>query len=111
VVEAEPKKGTPKPKRRSEWSLSQRMRYTIDKETHFPLRAVATQLFDFDIARQGTVTEVSYARPEGVWLMERIVSEGKRKLDGRQTTVRTEQTYSNYRRFTTTTKLLFEPLN
>lgn len=109
VVEAEPRKGTRKPKRRSEWSLSQRLRYWIDKETHFPPRVVATQLADFDIARQGTVTEVTSSRHDGVWLMERIVSEGKRKIDGQMLTVRTEQTYTNYRRFTTTTNLLFEP--
>lgn len=111
VLETEPKQGAPKPKRRSQWSLSQRLRYTVDKETHFPLRVVATQLYDFDISRQGTITEVDYARHEGVWLMQRIVSEGKRKIDGQMMAVRTEQTYSNYRRFTTSTKLLFEPLD
>lgn len=110
VVDTAPRKGTPKPKRRSQWSLSQKLRYWIDKETRFPVRAVATQLFDFDSSRKGTVTEVVSTQLDGVWLLRRIRSEGKRKADGQMVVYRTEQQYSKYRHFTTTTNLLFEPL-
>ena len=108
LLETTPRKGTPKPKRRSQWSQSQKLRYWVDKETSFPLRVVATQLFNFDSSRQGTVTEVVSTLTDGVWLMQSITSEGKRKMDGRMVTFRTVQRYSNYRHFTTTTNLLFD---
>lgn len=109
VVETEPRKGAPKPKRRSQWSLSQKLRYWIDQETRFPVRVVATQLFDFDSSRKGTVTEVVSGRMEGVWLWRWIRSEGTKKADGKKVVYRTRQEYSMYRHFTTTTNLLFEP--
>lgn len=109
VVVTAPRKGTPRPKRRSQWSLSQKLRFWIDKETRFPVRVVATQLFDFDSSRQGTVTEVLSMQMDGVWLLRRIRSEGKRKVDGQMVVYRTDQEYSNYRHFTTTTNLLFDP--
>jgi hypothetical protein len=108
VVDTAPRRGAPRPKRRSQWSLSQKLRFWIDKDTGFPIRVVATQLFDFDSARRGTVTEVRSTQMDGVWLLRRIGSEGKRKVDGQTVVYRTVQEYSNYRRFTATTHLLFD---
>lgn len=109
VIDTAPRKGTPKPKRRSQWSLSQRLRYWVDQETYFPIKVLANQLFDYDSSRKGTVTEVLSRRMEGVWLLQRIVSEGTRKADGQPVVYRTEQVYSGYRHFTTSSTLVFDP--
>lgn len=109
IVETRPRAGAPRPKRRSQWSLSQKLCYWIDKQTLFPVRVVATQLSDFDSSRKGTVTEMVHLSSGGVWLPASITSEGNRKVDGLAVLCRTEQRYSSYRRFTSTSKLLFEP--
>ncbi len=109
VVDTAPRPGAPKPKLRSQWSLSQKIRYWIDQETGFPIHLVATQLYDFMNSHKGTVTEISSSRHEGVWLLDRIHSEGARKSGGVKVIYRTDQRYSGYQRFRSTTNLIFEP--
>jgi hypothetical protein len=107
VVETMPRKGAPKPKRRSEWSLSQRLKYWIDEQTFLPLEVEAEQLFDFDSSRKGTVTRVTYKDVDGVSLLQRIHSSGVRKSGKLTVTAETDQTYSNYRRFRSESVLWF----
>jgi len=109
IVETKPRKGTPKPKRRSQWSLSQRIRFWIDQESYFPIRVVAEQLYDFDNARKGTLTEYTQRYEDGVWLLHRIDSQGKVKENGQTIAYRTEQDYSDYRRFSASSTLMFAP--
>jgi hypothetical protein len=109
VVETSPRAGSPKPKRRSQWSLSQRLHYWIDKETLFPIRVLATQLFDFDTSRKGTLTEIISFQEEGTWLLKKIVSEGTRKMEGEPVAYRTTQDYRDYQHFTASSSLSFEP--
>lgn len=108
LVEAVPRRGTPKPKRRSEWSLSQKIRYTIDQETAFPMHVEAEQLFDVDVAMKGSLTILDYHQVEGVWLIYTIESRGTRKTGRQKLTVVTEQTYSAYKRFSADSVLIFE---
>lgn len=109
VIETEPRPHTPKPKRRSEWSQSQRIEFWIDAQTLFPALIVAHQLYDFDSSRKGTVTTIAHTLFEDAWLLSSIHSRGRRKA-GRRTIIlyETRQSYSNYRRFTSTSKLLFD---
>lgn len=107
VVAATPRRGTPKPKRRSEWSLCQKLKYWIDAETHLPVRIEAEQLYDYDGTRKGAISSVETVNVEGVLLPERITSTTRRKSGRTQTTLITEQSYSAYRRFRADTVLLF----
>ncbi|MBI4892141.1 MAG: hypothetical protein HY821_16055 [Acidobacteria bacterium] len=109
VIDTAPRSGAPKPKLRSQWSLSQKIRYWIDQETAFPIHLVATQLFDFLNSHKGTVTEITSGLHEGVWLLDRICSEGTHKSGGVKVIYRTDQKYSGYQRFRSTTNLIFDP--
>jgi len=108
VLEATPRRGTRKPKTRAEWSLSQKLRYWVDKQTAVPLQVEAVQLYDYDTSRKGTTTLVVYTEVEGVWLTERIDSRGIRKIGRDKVITETDQRYSNYRRFRADSTLLFE---
>jgi hypothetical protein len=107
VVAAQPRRGTPKPKRRSEWSLCQKLKYWIDQETHLPVRIEAEQLYDYDGTRKGAISSVETVNVEGVLLPERITSTTRSKSGRAQTSVIIEQKYSAYKRFRTETVLLF----
>ena len=111
VVEAAPQRGAPKPKRRSQWSLSQRLRFWVDKTTSLPLQIEGEQLYDFDGSRKGTVTRVTYTEVEGVSLLARIDSLGSRGSGKAIYSFETDQTYSNYRRFRAESVLWFEKPN
>ncbi|MBI5083688.1 MAG: hypothetical protein HZB13_03695 [Acidobacteria bacterium] len=108
VVETQPRPGTRKPKRRAEWSLSQRLKYWIDQRSSLPIQLEAEQLYDFDTARKGTLTQVSFIWLEGVNLPERIVSAGSRKFGQQSVRYETEQRYSGYQRFGARSVLVWE---
>ncbi len=111
LVSALPRRGTPKPKRRSEWSLSQRIQYWIDQKTDLPLRVEAEQFDDYDGTRKGTLTRVETVEVEGVLLPESITSTSIRRSGREQLTQVTDQRYSVYRKFRAETVLLFtEPV-
>ena len=104
-VEATPARGTPRPARRSEWSLSQSLKYALDQETAQAVEIEALQLYTFDSASKGTVTTVVCTAIDGAWLPQMIES----KTRQRKATLQTTQTYTNYRRFRATSTLLIEP--
>lgn len=108
VIETTPKRGTPKPKRRSEAALDMKIRYWIDKQTHLPIHLEAEWLHDFDGAPKGARVESDLTEVDGVWLAQRIVSTGQRKTGKVYFTYRNDQRYSNYKRFSADTKLLLD---
>lgn len=99
VVETQPRPGTRKPKRRAEWSLSQRLKYWIEQASGLPVQLEAEQLYDFETSRKGTLTRVNFIWVEGVSLPERIESVGSRKFGQQSVRYETDQRYSGYRRF------------
>ena len=107
LVSAQPRRGAPKPRRRAEWSLCQRLKYWIDQETHLPLRIEAEQIYDFDGTKKGSISRVETVAIEGVVLPESITSTSRRRSGRDQTTIITEQSYSVYKRFRAETVLLF----
>ena len=107
LVSAQPRRGAPKPKRRSEWSLSQKFKYWIDQQTCLPLKIEAEQLYDYDGTKKGTIVHVDNVEVEGIILPGRIVSTSNPNPGRRQTSVITDQSYSSYKRFRTETVLLF----
>jgi len=108
VIETRPRKGAPKPKRRSQWALALRIKYWIDQQSFFPVRIAAEQLYDFDSSRKGAITEFSTRLEDGVWLRREITIQGRAKLDGQTVDYRTEQVYSSYRRFAASSVLWFD---
>lgn len=104
-VLATPAKGTPKPTRRAEWSLSQSLKYTLDQETGMALEVEAVQLYTFDSALKGAVTTVTSTEVDGAWLPAKTESRSVRNKSTHLTT----QTYTNYKRFRATSTLLVEP--
>lgn len=108
VLEATPRRGTRKPRSRAEWSLSQKLRYWIDKQSAVPLQVEAVQMYDYESSRKDTTTRVNFTEVEGVWLTERIDSRGMRKIGRDKVVTETDQRYSNYRRFRADSILLFD---
>jgi hypothetical protein len=106
ILATEPRRGTPKPKSRRQWTLILAGRLAVDVETLLPIQMVYTQLKDFDGIEKGRRTEVTLGPVDEVWLVARIVSQGM-VLGRRQETV---QDYSGHRRFTAETVIRFEPL-
>jgi hypothetical protein len=107
VLEATPKRGGPKPRRRSEWALSQRITYWVDQETYIPLRVEGFQLYDFGLKSKGTVTRLDFTPVEGVWLISRIHGVGASKNGDRTVKVNLEQRYSGYQKFRADAVLIF----
>lgn len=107
LVSAEPRRGAPKPKRRSEWSLGQRLKYWIDQKTLLPIRIEAEQLHDFDGTRKGATTRVETVEVDGVLLPERITATSRHRSGRDQSVNTTDQSYSSYKRFRAETVLLF----
>ena len=107
LVVTRPRRGAPKPKHRSEWSLCQKLKYWIDQKTCLPLRVEAEQLYDYDGTRKGAISQVETVEVEGVLLPERITSTARHKSGRVQNTISTNQSYSAYKRFRAETVLLF----
>lgn len=107
LVSTQPRRGTPKPKRRSEWSLCQKIKYWIDQKTGLPLRIEAEQLYGYDGTRKGAISRVETVEVEGTLLPGRITSTSRRKSGGNRTSLITDQTYSAYKRFRAETVVLF----
>lgn len=108
IIETEPKPGTHKPRNRAEWALSQKCRYWIDQETMHPLKLVSTQLYDWDDVSQGTVTESTWLRVDDVWLVATIKTRGEEQRGKLALARETDQRYSNYRKFSTTSAITYE---
>ena len=107
LVSTEPRRGAPRPKRRSEWSLCQRIKYWIDQSTWLPLRFEAEQLYDYEGTRKGAISRVETVLIDGVMLPERITNTTSSGGGRQRSTLVTDQTYSAYKRFQTETVLLF----
>jgi len=108
IVSTLPRKGTPKPRTRSEASLAQRLDYWIDKETAIPLRVQAEFLQDLRGTPKGTRATLQYIQVEGVWLLQRVDILARVKSGRQWIEDTTEQVYSNYRRFAAASVLIFE---
>jgi hypothetical protein len=108
VIDTRPKKGAPRPRLKSEWSLSQAYRLWIDQASYLPRQIRGSQLFDFLSTRKGAVTTFHYHPVEGVMLTDFIRSEAPRSNTGRRVVAVTEQRYSEYRRFQASSSLVFE---
>ncbi len=109
VVETWPKRGTPRPKRRTECAQDMRLRFWIDKQTHMPIHLEAEWLHDFDGAPKGAIVKSDLVLVDGVWLLQRIVVSGRRKAGKVYFTYENDQNYSNYKKFRADAKLLLDP--
>ncbi len=110
IVETHARRGAPKPKRRSQWSLAQAFRYAIDQETLFPVRVEARQMFAFGGWDAGARTTYENMLVDGVWLTGHVTAEGRGRRGGVAAQFQTEQTYSGYKRFSAATTLIIDDI-
>jgi hypothetical protein len=108
VVEAWPRADAPRAKKRSEWSLAQRLRYSISRRTGRIVEVEAEQLYALKNSPKGARTRVVYTEMDGVSLLARIESHARRGVGRQAVDVETVQIYSDYRRFQSETVLLFD---
>ena len=108
VIETEPKAGTRKPKNRAEWALSQKCRYWIDQETLHPLKLISTQLYDWDDVKKDAQTESTWLRVDDVWLVASIQSTSMPQNHKPPVVLETDQRYSNYRKFSSSSAITYE---
>lgn len=110
IIETEPKAGTPKPKNRAQWALSQRCRYWIDQQTLHPLKLISSQLYDWDGINKDTVTESSWQMVDDVWLVAGIRTRSQVRHDRAPSVQETDQRYSDYRKFSSSSAITYEAL-
>lgn len=101
-----PKPGARRPKHPNDWSLSLRGYLWLDVVTRHPVRAEVEQAFEYFGQPAGAQTRFQWARVDGVWLIQTIVSRTE-QAKGSVAAREVVQEYSNYQRFRAESVVVF----